>query len=463
MKTKYVFLFIIAAFFASCGEDRTNESYHLTVTDHWIEEEMLENYYWYEDIPPSNTFNYFRPGDVFFNNLLSKKDGKAGVPFSRIERIKKTTNTRNQSTSETTYGMEFALFQNPAKSSETYARVIYTIKNSPAEAAGIKRGDWIFNIDDKAITPKNLQELYSGNGLNNVSIGYIDENKLPVIEKKIDIPAAIYLENNPVYYHNTYDGENGKKIGYLVYNSFVSGEGENSDTRYLNELRNISNEFKAEGVNEFVLDLRYNPGGELNRPVPFLCTMLAPESAMGNTMAYVEYNDKNSDKDWTLSYNREHLNGGSNLNLSRVFVITSTATASASEAVIKFLDAVPNLKVRTVGMTTVGKNVGSEVITHDTISWVLQPIVCKLYSYYDGNKVSEYEEGIKPTYTVNEFEIYTNKMEALGDENELLLKTAIDLIHDREPPAVPETRSEKPKLWGTSLDRKHLPGALIIR
>lgn len=456
MKANYIFLIIASTILISCGEDRRKEYVGLTLTDRWIEEQMRENYYWYEDMPASGELNYFLPADQFFTKLLSKQDGKTGAPYSYIENLSETNNTR--STIETTYGIEFDYISNPAKTTERFVRVLYTIKNSPAEAVNIKRGDWIFTIDGNPITSTNIGDLITGKKSMRLQVGTLNEDKLPTDTRIVTIGPAQSITNNPIYYYNTYERDN-KKIGYLVYNSFVSGEG--NDTRYNDQLKEISNEFKAENVEEFILDLRYNLGGELDRPVPLLCTMLTPAETIGKPMGFVKYNDKNQEKNWQLDFSEEHLNGGSHLDLNptrrRVFILTSGNTASASEAVMSFLE--PYIKVVQVGTKTVGKNVGSEEIKHDTIRWALHPIVAKIYNSLDESK----DEGFTSEDYGNITESTIFNLLPIGDPEEKLLKTALSLIDDTYVGEETTRNYIDIKTTGSSLDRKSLPGALLLK
>ena len=75
--------------------------------------------------------------------------------------------------------------------------------------------------------------------------------------RTIDIEASRAVEDNPLFYHNVYT-RGDKKIGYLVYNHFTSGPNGYSDRTYDEEMKKIFAGFQAQGVNEFVLDLRYN-------------------------------------------------------------------------------------------------------------------------------------------------------------------------------------------------------------
>ena len=65
-----------------------------------------------------------------------------------------------------TYGMEFELLSDPLKkSTRTYARILYVLPDSPADKAGIKRGDWISAIDNQKLNNKNYVQMMTGGNL----------------------------------------------------------------------------------------------------------------------------------------------------------------------------------------------------------------------------------------------------------------------------------------------------------
>ena len=126
-----------------------------------------------------------------------------------------------------------------------------------------------------------------------------------------------------------------KKVGYLVYNSFSSGPDDES-TIYDDQMKQVFAEFKAENVSEFVLDLRYNQGG-LVTCAQLMTSLLAPADALGKTFCIMEHNEKQSKNDEALLLKKNAEMGNANLDLRRIYVLTGSVTASASEAVINCL------------------------------------------------------------------------------------------------------------------------------
>lgn len=454
MNTKYILLFLLCILLASCfGEDRRLEYADRLAQSRWIKDMMDQDYYWYKDID-STELNFYQNAELFFKSLLVTGVDK----YSTVESTATTPAVGTRASNITTYGFEFYQVAYPNKNNAYMARVLYTLPNSPAESVGLQRGDWIIGLNDTTLNSKNIDSLYHARRELKLHIGYLSEDGKEVFEKETKaIPPGTILEDNPIYYSSVIEHA-GKRIGYLVYNSFVSGRSDTDET-YLNELSALSTKFKSEGVDEFILDLRYNLGGELNRPVPMMCSMLVQASNMGKEMGYMEFNDKNGVSEPFL-FSPTHLRGGSNLDMSRVFVLTNKKyTASASEAVINFLD--PYMDVVIVGTGTVGKNVGSE--EYDEVEgYLLHPIVCKIRNSKD---FAEYEAGFSPSQTLyNKDELQNNVvMYPLGDKREMLLSTALSIIDGTIVPEEPEARSasSKPVILRSSLDRKELPGVLI--
>jgi hypothetical protein len=107
--------------------------------------------------------------------------------------------------------------------------------------------------------------------------------------------------------------------------------------------------------------------------------------------------------------------------LQRIYFITGTGTASASEMVINGLK--PYINCVLIGDTTVGKNVGSTLI-HDEENtenqWAIMPIILK---YFNKDHQSDFSDGFAP-----EFQLQDDYSYQLGDTREALLAKAISQI-----------------------------------
>jgi carboxyl-terminal processing protease len=165
--------------------------------------------------------------------------------------------------------------------------------------------------------------------------------------------------------------------GHLVFESFIEPSAQ--------ELNDAFTYLKNNGVTDLILDLRYNTGGYLYI-AQGLASWIAGSSYQGSVFAKLSYNDKHIDEN--TSYPFVAFTNG--LDLSRVVVITSRSTASASEAVINGLK--PYLNVVTIGDTTNGKPTGMNGWSVGKKFW-MWPITFKIVNEEDQG---DYFAGIFP-------------------------------------------------------------------
>ena len=377
---QYTFLALIATLLSSCGEDRTGEFYALIEDRMWIEEVMRENYLWAEDMPVIDKEDtYFQEPATFFKNLLSKNalNGK-GDKYSYMEQTK--AESRSLTLDRTsTYGMEFLLTNDPTgTTAHNYARVLYVLPGSPAEKAGIERGDWISAINQDRITSDNYKQLIQGGAIALQRSQVIQtENGLGwQVRDNVNVSASIAMEINPFYLHQMYDVD-GKKIAYLVYNEFSTGpNNEGTESVYNEQMKQIFTQFKAQSPDAFILDLRYNNGGYL-QCAQALGSLLAPASAMGKDFVNLTFNEKASPQTVRYPFSTDYANA--NLNLSKVYILTGNQTASASEAVINGL--IPYMgaeNVILIGNKTEGKNVAMSSYKNEAHGITLWPVVASV-------------------------------------------------------------------------------------
>ncbi len=396
-------------------------------TDNWILDNMRELYYWNDKIP-TNPDTTLAPKD-FFDSLLNKFNATTNPNGDRFSWIEESGDQLKAELSgeSTTTGMEYGLFLRAAGSDNIIAQVYYVLPNSPAQKAGLKRGDIISKVNGQLLSKTNYQNLLFG-GSNTLAYGLasISNNALVDTDVSKTVTPAVYQEN-PVFLDSTYTLGN-KKVGYLVYNQFVPGANNSNANEYDAQIDAIFGKFKAQGVNELVLDLRYNPGGYTTSSAR-LASLIGKGVNSGKVYFREEWNPtitpviKNDPKGGDAFFIQNFFDKANNIgdNLNRVFVLTTDHTASASELIINGLR--PYMTVTTIGTTSVGKNVGSITVTDDTgkIKWGLQPIV---FRSYNSLNQSDYWTGFKPAVEVQE----PLNLLPLGDVREPLLSTALAQI-----------------------------------
>ena len=410
----------------SCGEDRTGEFYALIEDRMWIEEVMRENYLWAEDMPVIEKENdYFQEPATFFKRLLSKNalNGK-GDKYSYMEETPKESRTLTLDRTST-YGMEFILTSDPTgTTAHTFARVLYVLPDSPAQKAGIERGDWISAINDERITTDNYEKLTQGGNvsLTRTRITPLENGPGWQVSKDVlNVGASVAMEINPFLVNKVWEAD-GQKIAYLVYNEFATGpNNEGTESAYNEQMKQIFAQFKAQSPDAFILDLRYNNGGFL-QCAQALGSLLAPATAMGQNFANLTFNAKADPQVIRYSFDTQYADA--NLNLNKIYILTGKYTASASEVIINGL--IPYLgaeNVVLIGTKTEGKNVAMTSFKNETHGLTLWPVIAYVSN---ANNEGDYSEGFQPTYQLDENSII--RWYPLGNPEEYLLKNTLSLI-----------------------------------
>lgn len=438
----------ISGFF-SCGVDRWPEYAHQTALDTWMYDIMQQNYLWYQDLPSYDNVNLFLDPASFLSKVKSKSDS-----YSFVDSVMETPLP--------TYGFDYSLVRSADIDTAYNALITYVIPGSPAEAAGLVRGDWIMKVDTSYISKKYETQLLQGTKARDLVMGVwkevpvepeegeVGEEETTVYkvvpnDKTLKLPAARAVEDNPV--HKTEiltvkENNSNIKVGYLMYNSFTAGTKADPE-KYNDELRQISQEFKTAGVKYVILDLRYNAGGSLDC-VQLLGTILTSNARLNEPMAYLEYNDKNRDKDATINFDPTILGSGTNLDLPGLFVITSGTTAGAPEMLIGSLFLKDSYPVVSIGSATKGQNVATEEFVNEEFLWSVNPVVCTVYNSKhneNGSFVPNTDLKISET-TIDGITNYSEFL-PFGDPNERLLKVAIGVIEGTYPPKKEEDTTTK--------------------
>ncbi|HSL86323.1 MAG TPA: S41 family peptidase, partial [Bacteroidales bacterium] len=310
----------------------------------------------------------------------------------------------------------------------------------------------IMSINNTLLDRTNYYSLYSGKNYS-VQLGAIESGSLVFTGKSLTLSARVTI-TNPSLHHEILDID-GVKIGYLAYVEFLSGE----NGIFLPELDNIFGEFKNAGITELIVDLRYNPGGDIGA-VRHLASGIAPFSVTLNSEILVKLNYNNGlqryleDNNYSdyLSYKFKTV--ASNVNLSRVFVLTTNRSASASELLIIGLK--PYMNVVQIGDTTYGKYAGSWVIPDDGEKWAMMPIVMK-FSNTQG--FTDFEKGLFPDHVIEDDPVGAPPF---GDPSDPMVAKAIELATGTSIPTKKAKMADMPKLKQLYPEEMAIKRSLII-
>lgn len=442
MKTKFKFIIVVLLALISFQSCEDIDDTYVFDERNFIWKGLNLFYLWQENVPnlDNNRFaspfqlnaflySYNKPEDLF-ESLLYKP--KSLFPAAEVvDRFSWMVddylvlegqlqgNTNNN-------GVEFGLnYKDKASgSNEIIGLVRYIIPNSNASGKDIKRGDIFYGVNGTQLTIDNYKSLLFGSN-NDYTLNFADyDGGAYTPNGKFITLTKTSLNENPIFI-NKVVVFGSHKIGYLMYNGFYS----NYDTE-LNEAIGL---LKSEGITDLVLDLRYNGGGSVQSATR-LASMITG-SFTGQVFAKQQWNARiqarissnNSTNFFTDEVEFAPINS---LNMTKVYILTTKSTASASELVINGL--IPYIDVVQIGDVTTGKNVGS-ITLYDSPTftknnrnpnhrYAMQPIVFKIVN---STGFGDYQSGLVPTYKQVE---YINNLGTLGDASETLLSIAVAKI-----------------------------------
>ena len=374
----------------------------------------------------------------FFNSLkVDASIDRFSVIFSDYTVLQGllSGNTKNN-------GVVYGLKLKNGSTTDLFGWIKYIIPNSDAASKNLSRGQLFYAINGVPLTTSNFRTLLANDvytmNFANFAGGAITPNGQSVSLSKST------LAENPVMITNVFN-QGAKRIGYLVYNAFYAN--------YETQLNAAFGQLQSQNITHLIVDLRYNSGGSIATATrlaslitgQFNGQVFAKQQWNAKMQAYWQQQNPSilTNLFTTAAANGMDLNS---LNLSKVFILTSKSTASASELVINGLK--PYIQVVQIGEVTTGKNVGS-VSLYDSANfgnsginpnhrYALQPLVLKLTN---ASNFGDYQAGLSPDVAQTED---VSNLGVLGNPTEPLLATALNyiLINGRMMPPQPQINFE---------------------
>lgn len=457
IKGLYLFFLLAIMAFYSCSKD-SNEpapkpdpkpvTLNNEVND-FVWRGLNEVYLWQQDVPDladtknDNKDDYYTflngfdtPENLFYKGLLYQYG--TVDKFSYIVDDYTALENSFQGISKSS-GLDFRLVR-LGSSDDIFGYVRYVANDSDAATKDIKRGEFFLEVDGQQLTVNNYRNLLFGsNDTFTLGMANITNNTIDLNGKTVALTKTEFTES-PILVNKVIDA-NSTKVGYLMYNGFIAD--------FDSALNDVFADFKAQGVTELVLDFRYNPGGRVSSAISlaqmvtgqFTGEVFSTEIWNNKYQAYYEQNKPESLINRFKDKLFDNVTPINSLMLTRVFVLTTEGTASASELVINSLD--PYIDVVHIGTKTTGKYTAS-ITLYDSPNfgrkdvnvnhtYAMQPLVLKSANK---NGVGDYYDGLTPDHVITyqtssggqaEGENILN-MGVLGNENEPFLSKALELI-----------------------------------
>ena len=417
----------------SCFEDRDDNLISASEINDFVWKGMNVVYLYKADVPDladdrfasnseyTNYLNSFSAPEDIFESLIFER--QTVDKFSVI--VPNYFDLQNQQGGTTmSNGLEYLFYLVPGSQTEVFGVIRLVLNNSVADGLNLQRGQFFNAIDGVALNVDNFASLVSQETFT-INFADYNDNSTPEVTddtvtsngQSVDVFEQVYTEN-PVHQVETFN-INGQSIGYLVYNGFNSN--------FNQQLNAAFGQLQASNVQHLVLDLRYNPGGSV-LTASYLGSMITGQFN-GEVFSKLFYNEnlQQNNTNFNFSNSIEGVGAINSLNLNKVYVLTTSRSASASELVINSLK--PYIDVVQIGDNTTGKTQASITIydspnfafqdVNPNHTYAMQPLVANSTNRDD---LAVPSNGLTPNISLIESPA---NFGTLGDVNEPLLAAAI--------------------------------------
>ncbi len=378
---------------------------NVNIVSQFVYDGLSIYYKWADEMKDKTPTTRDNDPQVYFESLLSQPDTEHGWSWLTDD-VDGLLDGFSGKSVGFGYSLFFTMIDNQA-----YAVVKYVFPNTPASNQGVERLHLIGKVNGSPIgtyeeggktyiAQKDVQALFGENQATFTLYKFADDK----LQKDKDVTITpTEIQTNPVLFHKVYT-LGSKKVGYLFYTGFIYN--------YNYKLYEAFENFKAEGITDLVVDLRYNRGGSIGS-ASYLASMIAPVTAVQNheVLTTLSYNNEINALFDKRGWNRETKLGeyskkeeqnplNVNSNLQKVYIIVTQDSYSASELTTFCLK--PYMEVVQIGNKTGGKY---------TASWTITPLEReRTVGVYDANKLpAKHKNQLKNWAMQPIVAIYTDK------------------------------------------------------
>ncbi|MBT8140956.1 MAG: peptidase [Gammaproteobacteria bacterium] len=439
--------------------------------NHWLRSWSNNTYLWYSEIDDQDPAGFNDPL-VYFDELVTPAVTPSGNPKDQFHFTYDTAEYQEliSSGSSAGYGAEFAIISG-APPREIRVSIVESGSPAANSPASLLRGTEILEIDGvdavNGGTQADVDVLNAGLFPNAAGemhtftvrdIGSSTTRSFSMTSESVTSAAVhtVKIENTP-------SGD----TGYILFNTFGIRDAEEQIIDAMTQLSNAN-------VNELVLDLRYNGGGFLDIAAQLGYMVAGATRSNGKTFDNLTFNDKHPNinpvtgetltptpfHSTSLGFSKPSGQALPQLNLDRIFILSTARTCSASEAVINGLRGV-DVDVVLIGDTTCGKPYGFYATDNcGTTYFTIQ------FKGANDKGFGDYADGFTPMNTtgpVGELvpgcNVADDFLNQLGDSNEALFSTALAYSQSGSCPAgSSSTKFSKLRLQDQLQDER--PGSL---
>jgi carboxyl-terminal processing protease len=428
----------------------------------WLRSWTNDLYLWFDEVPDQNPAN-FATDASYFAVLKTPAITASGNPKDKFHFTYTTAawEALSQGGVQAGYGANFVVI---AASPPRVVVVSYTEPGSDAAIApaSMTRGVKLLTIDGVDLVNANDQTSINtlNAGLSPQTLG--ESHIFTILDAGSTTPRTVTLvsanvKTTPVQNVHTITAPNGALVGYMLFNDHLATAE--------SELTAAFASLQSAGVQDLVLDIRYNGGGYLDIASEVAYMIAGPAPTTGKTFELTQFNSKHTTVDpvtgativpvgfhaTTQGFSEAAGAALPTLNLARVFVLTTSSTCSASESIINSLQGV-DVQVIQIGSTTCGKPYGfypADNCATTYFSIQFQGVNAKGFG--------DYPDGFTPHNTlatqgvlVPGCSVADDFTHPLGDSSEGLLASALSYQATGICPVPPSATSPAPILAGAA-------------
>jgi carboxyl-terminal processing protease len=403
----------------------------------WLRSWTNDLYLWFDEVQDQNPAT-FSTDATYFAALKSTVLTASGNPKDKFHFTYPTATWEALSESgiQAGYGANFIVI---AATPPRIVVVAYTEPGSEAATApaNLSRGAQIVDIDGV-----DLQDATDQTSVNTLNAGLAPQTVGESHSFTIRDPGSVASRTltlvsanvtvAPVQNTHTIAAPSGALVGYMLFNDHLATAE--------NALLAAFTQLQSAGVQDLVLDIRYNGGGLLDIASEVAYMIAGPSATAGQTFELSQFNSQHPAVDpvtgvaivpvgfHTTAQGFSVTSGQAlpTLNLHRVFVLTTSATCSASESIINSLQGV-NVQVIQVGSTTCGKPYGFYPADNCAVTYFSIQ-----FKGVNAKSFGDYTDGFTPANSVTPAgvllpgcSVNDDFTHALGDSAEGLLAAAI--------------------------------------
>ncbi|MBT1445474.1 peptidase [Shewanella sp. JM162201] len=427
----------------------------------WLRSWTNNTYLWYSEVP-DNDPNSFATVSDYFKQLKTTQTTASGAQKDRFHGSMSSAEWEALSGSGESlgYGMEVQILKGDVPRKVVVA---YTEPGSEAATKGMLRGSEIIEINGVDVVNATGQSAVDA-----LNAGLFPSQKGAVSSFKVKAPdssersysfTAATVVQQPVQNVKTLDTASGK-VGYMLFNSHIATSEK--------ALVDAVNQLKAAGVNDLVLDLRYNGGGLLAIASQLGYMIAGPSRTTNKVFEQTSFNDKHTSINpvtgqtllplpfLTTGVGFSYSEGAAlpTLNLGRVFVLTTSGTCSASEAIINGLRGI-DFDVVQIGNRTCGKPYGFYPTDNcGTTYFTIQ------FRGENNKGFGDYADGFEPSNSpvlagesVKGCYLGDDFSHPLGDTNEAMLSAALSYRETGSCPALASASFDIPRVRARDIEQ----------